>query len=399
MMAADQPRPIPHALRIAGVAAWAAAGAPVLIAAAREPAVLSEPRVLGWLAAYAAFLAFLLLGSRAEAARPRGLGTRLLILLRTVLALAANALIPTPIGGISLGGVLLVVVAGGLALSFGLLASLAWVAAQSAALLVIYLFIANWPAGIGIVAAGAYLAFQLFALLVSAMAVSESAARRALTDANQRLHAAQAELGRAAAQAERARLWRELHDVMGHHLAALSLSLEAAANLTEGRARELTRHGRALARLMLADIRSVLGEDSEGQPPSDLAARLGAIGEGWPGLTVHRGIGPGSARLSAAQVHALLRAVQEFITNTARHGGPDARNVWIGVRAEGEAMVLDARDDGRGAPRVTEGTGLSHMRERFEGLGGGLEVTTSPGRGFAVRAVLPLGQGENGGDP
>jgi signal transduction histidine kinase len=84
---------------------------------------------------------------------------------------------------------------------------------------------------------------------------------------------------------------------------------------------------------------------------------------------------------------ALVRCVQEIVTNTIRHA--DAANLWIDVaRAEDGQVVLTARDDGRGVRHLAHGNGLTGIRERVEGLGG--SVRFSGHRGFEVVAKVPL---------
>ena len=75
------------------------------------------------------------------------------------------------------------------------------------------------------------------------------------------------------------------------------------------------------------------------------------------------------------------------MTNAARHSG--AEHLWITLRRGDEGLELSARDDGRGRERVDLGLGLSGLEQRLRALGGRLEVSSSPGRGFQVRAWLP----------
>lgn len=89
------------------------------------------------------------------------------------------------------------------------------------------------------------------------------------------------------------------------------------------------------------------------------------------------------------QANAILRAVQEIVTNAKKHAG--AQNVWIELAANRAGVNLSARDDGGGAADVTPGHGLTGMRERFEQLRGQVEFRTAPGQGFEVRASLPAG--------
>jgi signal transduction histidine kinase len=84
----------------------------------------------------------------------------------------------------------------------------------------------------------------------------------------------------------------------------------------------------------------------------------------------------------------VLRCAQEIVTNAARHAG--AENLWLDLEHEGGMVTLRARDDGRGARSVRPGNGLRGMRERLESVGGSLAVETAEGKGFALRATLPM---------
>ena len=84
---------------------------------------------------------------------------------------------------------------------------------------------------------------------------------------------------------------------------------------------------------------------------------------------------------------ALLRVMQEIVTNTVRHAR--AQNLWLVLEPTAQGVRLSARDDGHGAPALCPGNGLTGMQERVETLGGRLELHPNPGRGFALTATLP----------
>src|SRR5690606_8772072 len=91
------------------------------------------------------------------------------------------------------------------------------------------------------------------------------------------------------------------------------------------------------------------------------------------------------------RAHVLLRCTQEIITNTVRHA--EASLLRLRYSVDGDAVTLEARDDGRGAEAAIAGNGLRGMRERLAAHGGTLEVETAPGSGFTVRLRLPMGGG------
>jgi signal transduction histidine kinase len=96
---------------------------------------------------------------------------------------------------------------------------------------------------------------------------------------------------------------------------------------------------------------------------------------------------PETIPVDDARAHALLRCVQEIVTNAVRHA--QARNLWIAIELTADGVTIRGRDDGRGAPTLAWGHGLTGMRERFEAHAGRVEVHTRAGHGFEVHGFLP----------
>ena len=135
-----------------------------------------------------------------------------------------------------------------------------------------------------------------------------------------------------------------------------------------------------LADELLADIREVVQQmrRSDGM---DLGPAIEALATPFPRPRLHLQI-DGDARVgSLAQAEAVLRAVQEGLTNAARHS--QANNLWVVLAREPGGLRLDIRDDGRGSGEVRAGNGLCGMRERLEALGGGLSVGRTGTGGMA----------------
>ncbi len=88
------------------------------------------------------------------------------------------------------------------------------------------------------------------------------------------------------------------------------------------------------------------------------------------------------------RAQVLLRCTQEIITNVARHAG--AHNLWIRLWHEHGRILMDARDDGRGAAQVIIGNGLRGMRERLAEFAGELSIDTRPQAGFRLQLSLPV---------
>jgi signal transduction histidine kinase len=233
----------------------------------------------------------------------------------------------------------------------------------------------------------AYVPFQLVADATTRLLAEETAARERLAAANAELEATRELLAQSTRMAERARIGRELHDVLGHHLTALSLNLEIASHRTQGEASERVATAQSLTKLLLGDVRAVVGalRSEEGL---DLPAALRKLASGVPRPRVHVDVAPGFAIEDPADAEVVLRCAQEIVTNAVRHAG--AENVWLDVARNPSGIEIRARDDGRGAAHVRSGNGLSGMRERFEQRGGAVSFSTAPGHGFSVAATLPV---------
>jgi signal transduction histidine kinase len=208
----------------------------------------------------------------------------------------------------------------------------------------------------------------------------------ALGRINAELRATQALLAESAAQAERARISRELHDAWGHDLTALSLQLEYASHVSPEPGRQGAIEARDLAKSLLAKVRDVVGtlRRYEGH---DIKPVLEALASGAPRLAVHLDIPESLALQSAEDAQTIMRSAQEIITNTLRHAS--ARNLWFSLRAEAGGVRLDSRDDGGGTDQLRIGHGLMGLRERFQQQGGEIRFESALGRGFRVIGWLP----------
>jgi signal transduction histidine kinase len=242
---------------------------------------------------------------------------------------------------------------------------------------------ASWAPAVS--AAIAFGGFQLFALATSVLALSERAGREQLARTNAELLATRSLLEENSRVTERLRIARDLHDTLGHHLTALSLQLDVASRLTSGAAAGHVQEAHAIAKLLLSDVRNVVSEMRDSR--LDLADAVRALTGAAGPLQIHLEM-PASVDVDdAAQAHALLRCVQEIITNASRHAA--ARNLWIRIENTGDGIDLHARDDGRGTALVTWGNGLKGMRERFEEYAGRVEFISAEGRGFEVHGFMP----------
>ena len=144
-----------------------------------------------------------------------------------------------------------------------------------------------------------------------------------------------------------------------------------------------------MAKLLLSDVREAVSTD-HGRSRVDLARALAPILDELPRPKVHLDLARDIEITDPELAHALVRCVQEIVTNAAKHGG--AENLWIEFHRKGDGLEVQTHDDGRGAKEFTAGQGLSGMRRRLEELGGSLDVASEAGQGFRVDAWIPLGE-------
>jgi two-component system, NarL family, sensor histidine kinase DesK len=204
------------------------------------------------------------------------------------------------------------------------------------------------------------------------------------------------EVRRLAATAERERIGRDLHDLLGHTLSLVALKADLAGRLLrqEGdvaaRAsaqREVGEVSR-IAREALVQVRSaVSGIRAAGLAGELASARLLLECDGVQLACDGDAAGLDGAPLPADVESALALTVREAVTNIQRHAR--ARSATVAVATKGDEVVLTVADDGRGGA-IVPGNGLDGMRERLEALGGSLRFDARPGRGTRIEARLPL---------
>ncbi len=227
---------------------------------------------------------------------------------------------------------------------------------------------------------------QLFVVHTAQVARAESAARLELEETHGRLQAAQERLAATSRDAERVRIARDLHDVMGHHLTALSLTLEAASHAPSAARDEHVAQALVLTKRLLRDVRQVVSTLREATP--DLLDGLRQLAAEARRPRVLLTLGDSLPETSGAHAQALLRCAQEAVTNAARHG--DAEHLWLDLSVLDAGLLLSARDDGRTGPgAVDAGHGLRGVEERVGELGGRVRWERTEAGGFALEAWLP----------
>ena len=252
-----------------------------------------------------------------------------------------------------------------------------------------------------------------------------------LRDRAARLERERDQQGALAAAAERARIAREMHDIVAHHLTVMVTLSDAAVAVSDSsperseRATDVMRRVSATGRTALADTRRLLGVLRE--PPGERSAGNEGQSPGAEAAEARQPV-PGLAQLDALieQVRSagldttlevrgeapdvpvgvqltVYRLVQEALTNTLKHGGAGAR-ATVRLRFQPGELLVDVDDDGAGIPPApkppansapaTAGSGLVGMRERARAYGGDVQAGPREPGGWKVSARLLLDAGD-----
>ena len=385
-------------LRHAGLFTWAMVGLPLLYSwlgpmlgnGVDEELALRPMPWQGW-AAYLAFGASYAWLTRGLGSRGRSLGDFVLLVVLTLAALGVSYF-----NGSGLGSVLLMVAACVLPWLLPLPLGAAWLVASQLAVAPVFIRWLGFPPLEALMQSVLYAGFSGFVFITSLVALQQTQAREEQRRLNAELRATRALLADSARVNERTRISRELHDLLGHHLTALSLNLEVAGHITEGQAQEHVRQAHTLAKLLLTDVREAVSQLREGGA-IDLGAALRPLAENVPKLAIEMAIDDPLTVDDPERAHVLLRCAQEAITNAVRHAG--ATRLWLAARREGHAVVLQVRDDGNGSEQVVPGNGLRGLHERLRQHGGRLEVASRRGQGFQLTITLPVAASAAAGLP
>lgn len=245
---------------------------------------------------------------------------------------------------------------------------------------------------------------------VSAWVLGDSMAYRRAHNAwlEERARRAEAERdtrARIAVVAERARIAREMHDVIAHHVSVIVVQADGAGYAFDrepARARQAIDAISRTGRQALAETRRLLGVLREGQEAADMAPQPGLaqvselLAEArLAGLPVSLTVEGTPRPLDGGRELAAYRIVQEALTNTRKHGGL-AADAAVLLRYANDGVLVRVTDTGRapaggdGPGPGNTGHGITGMRERVQLYGGTLRAGPLPGGGYEVTATLPV---------
>ena len=224
-----------------------------------------------------------------------------------------------------------------------------------------------------------------------------------LEERNRRLAAERDQQAVIAAAAERQRIAREMHDVVAHSLSVIVVQADGgryAADQDPEAAKRTLETIAASSRSALAEMRRLLGllregEGAEGMTPQPGVPDINALVDNVTasGLPVSLEVVGRPREVDGGTGLTIYRVVQEGLTNTMKHGGPDA-SATVRLEYGAQDLTVYVADDGRGPAgwpgRDATGQGLRGMRERVELHGGNVLVRARPGGGFELKATVPL---------
>lgn len=252
--------------------------------------------------------------------------------------------------------------------------------------------------GLVLLAAGA--AFLLFELTLSFLAVTQIVSVmvggsnvfwRQMHIKNAQLRSSQEEIRRLAATAERERIARDLHDLLGHTLLSITLKSDLAGRLVNSdpqRARREIGDVENISRTALAEVRQAVSGYRASTVRGELGRALEALSAA--GVELQQQI-PDDFRLSTEYQNILGLVIREAVTNIIRHAGAGRCRIVLEQGRQRISLIIE--DDGTGGqPRP--GSGLRGMRERLESVGGSLQLLSDGRRGLRLVAAIPVPSAE-----
>ena len=278
-------------------------------------------------------------------------------------------------------------------------AMLPFIMPTAVAMLVTVLVVATWfsliawQSGAGVwISALLYGSFHLFAVLVQSASRDAEKARDELEQKHQQLQATQQLLQAASRQSERTRIARNLHDLVGHHLTALTIQLQVAGHLTDGEAKLQVDKCHQLAKLLLSDVREAVSTMRQYADVTLLDALQPLVALLPEKLKVKLQIPADIMLTDLQQAQHLLCIVQEALSNSLKHSS--ATEVSIVASSAAEHLQLTIYDNGIVSPHWQAGNGIKGIQERLAECGGSLTLSTQQ-QAMQLSIMLPYREGDN----
>ena len=200
---------------------------------------------------------------------------------------------------------------------------------------------------------------------------------------NRELRATQMLLQEASKQNERTRIARDIHDLIGHHLTALSINLQVAARKADDELKPTLEKSQSITKLLLSDVREAVS-DLRDSAVLDIENALQSLSYHSADKRVEVVCQKKLGIQSIDIADAVLRISQEAVTNFLKHSNGDRQS--ISLSRQGDKLCLFIEDNGS-TQHFKGGNGLTGMKERADEIGADLSVQTK-GRGFSIQLTL-----------
>lgn len=232
--------------------------------------------------------------------------------------------------------------------------------------------------------------FNLFAMMMSNTAIREANAKEAASALNRQLLSTQHLVKQAITQDERLRIARNIHDVVGHHLTALTINLQVASRKSHiAQCDEVKQHidqCHAIAKLLLSDVREAISDIRENAAINFEDAVKSLISD-LPRPNVQLNITSDLVLSNVRIADALLRCIQEGVTNVIRH--TQSQDFVISLDKSAHSYTLRMQDlQGQLTTPVVAGNGLTGMAERVKALNGKMGMHFNQ-KGFLIDICIP----------
>jgi signal transduction histidine kinase len=238
--------------------------------------------------------------------------------------------------------------------------------------------------------------FNIFALVMVSTSLREKEARLQAELSTRELKSTQVLLNEAVKQGERVRIARNIHDLLGHHLTALTINLQVASRKSEGEVKDSIDQCHQLAKLLLSDVREAVS-DIRDKSKLDLDASIRSMLEKLPNLSLTLDIDE-QIQIDDIQVaDTIIKAVQETITNTLKHAHGSNISLKISYTnpepSENKQLQIDISNDGKMPVALALGHGLMGITERVKALAGSASFIADT-KHFRTRLLIPVVQND-----
>lgn len=237
--------------------------------------------------------------------------------------------------------------------------------------------------------------FNIFGSVMINSNLRERQARADVEEANSKLIATQSLLNEAVKQSERVRIARNIHDLLGHHLTALTINLQVASRKSEGEVKDNIDQCHQLAKLLLSDVREAVSEIRD-KGKLDLEASIHDILRAIPTLNAAVKV---HSNVNISDIHiadTIIKCVQESITNTLKHAHGKHMSIELRYLSEQNEqaqpqLALTIENDGKMPSNISPGNGLKGIKERLSAIQGSANFVLSSGK-FMTHILIPVPQ-------